>query len=196
MLVSNFNTSDNKTDAELLLLWKQTSDINFLAKLFERYMHLIYGVAFKYLKNKQDSEDMVMQLFEKLHKDVSKYEIKDFQKWIYVATKNFCLMKLRKGRFDFDSERVQIEQDSVEFDSFLHPDEVNTYSEEKLEALEKCLDKLNNEQKLCVSLFYLKKKSYREINHELHLEMKAVKSAIQNGKRNLKNCIEGTIEEI
>ena len=62
----------------------------------------------------------------------------------------------------------------------------------KEKALKKCLDQLKDMQKACVEKFYLSKKSYLEIAAELKLNLNSVKSNIQNGKRNLKICIEGS----
>ena len=49
---------------------------------------------------------------------------------------------------------------------------------------------LNPEQQLCVTLFYLEKKSYQEIADSSGFTMMQVKSHIQNGKRNLKIIME------
>ena len=62
--------------------------------------------------------------------------------------------------------------------------------EQDLNALKKCIDQLKQEQKECVKLFYLDEKCYQEIADEINVELKKVKSLIQNGKRNLKICIE------
>jgi len=62
--------------------------------------------------------------------------------------------------------------------------------DQDMEALKKCIEELKLEQKLCVTLFYLEEKCYQEIAEELNFELKKVKSHIQNGKRNLKICME------
>ena len=62
--------------------------------------------------------------------------------------------------------------------------------DQDLEALKKCIDQLKNEQKECIKLFYLEEKCYQEIAESTNYELKKVKSYIQNGKRNLKICME------
>jgi len=59
-----------------------------------------------------------------------------------------------------------------------------------MEALKKCIGELKSEQKECITLFYLEEKCYQEIAEELNFDLKKVKSHIQNGKRNLKICME------
>ena len=62
--------------------------------------------------------------------------------------------------------------------------------EEHLEKLSKCLDTLTPEQKTTVDLFYLQNKSYKEIEAVTGLEWNKVRSHIQNGRRNLKICMD------
>jgi len=56
--------------------------------------------------------------------------------------------------------------------------------------LRKCIEGLSSEQKQCIKLFYYKEKCYKEISDITKFDIKKVKSNIQNGKRNLKNCME------
>jgi RNA polymerase sigma-70 factor (ECF subfamily) len=63
-------------------------------------------------------------------------------------------------------------------------------NEDLQERLKACLEHLKDEQRRCVELFYYRQHCYREIAAELMLDENKVKSFIQNGKRNLKNCIE------
>jgi RNA polymerase sigma-70 factor (ECF subfamily) len=65
--------------------------------------------------------------------------------------------------------------------------------EESFEKLGKCLETLPVEQKESVQLFYLMKKCYKEISDLTGLEWNMVRSYIQNGRRNLKNCMEKKI---
>ena len=75
----------------------------------------------------------------------------------------------------------------MESATYVHPiDEVN----KKEDRLDDCLKQLKDLQKECIDEFYMKKKSYSEISSELHVTLNAVKSHIQNGKRNLKICLE------
>ena len=63
-----FNIKNKKgvSDDWLIDQFTSTGDLEFLGKLFERYMHLIYGVCLKYLKDRDVSQDATMQIFEKL----------------------------------------------------------------------------------------------------------------------------------
>jgi len=181
----------NKTDRELLGAFLQDRDIEILGKLYSRYMHLIYGVCLKYFKEPEKAKDIVIELFEKVQTEIQRHEIKNFKSWLYVVTKNHCLMELRKTKA---GEIILVSSDEelahfMENETELHP--IDSEANEKLEtALNECIEKLKTEQKKCIRLFYFKNKCYREIAELLKLEEKKVKSFIQNGKRNLKICLE------
>ncbi|MEQ8424266.1 MAG: sigma factor-like helix-turn-helix DNA-binding protein, partial [Cyclobacteriaceae bacterium] len=68
--------------------------------------------------------------------------------------------------------------------------ETDNGRENDLTKLEHCIEKLKNGQKDCVRLFYLKEMCYKEIVDKTGIDLKKVKSHIQNGKRNLKICME------
>lgn len=62
--------------------------------------------------------------------------------------------------------------------------------ETNLQQLQRCMEELGAEQKRCVQLFYLDQKCYKEITEFTGFDLNKVKSYIQNGKRNLKICME------
>jgi len=77
----------------------------------------------------------------------------------------------------------------MESDTFLSPlDEPEEKNMNK--ALQECLEKLKEKQRQSVELFYYKEKCYQEISEEMGIPLTKVKSYIQNGKRNLKICLE------
>ncbi|MBE0652578.1 MAG: sigma-70 family RNA polymerase sigma factor [Bacteroidales bacterium] len=171
--------------------FRESLNPDILGELFSPYMHLVYGVCLKYLKNRETAQDAVMQIFEKLLAELPKHDIKEFKPWLYVLTKNFCLMELRSAKSRMEREKkYTIEQETfMEPEERMHPlDEENSLLNT---ALQECIDKLKKEQKECIALFYYKDKCYQEIADILHIEEKKVKSHLQNGKRNLKICLEG-----
>jgi RNA polymerase sigma-70 factor (ECF subfamily) len=179
----------DRSDEELLRQFMRSGSLDTLGELYSRYMHLVYGVSLKYLENREEAKDMVMQIFEKLILDLPGQEINNFKSWLYVITKNHCLMQIRSqksasGRL----EKYKIEQEFMESEQELHPLDKEDHSVE--DALKKCIEQLKNEQKQCIELFYYEKRCYQEIADMLHMNEKKVKSYLQNGKRNLKICLE------
>lgn len=179
------NQHTNSTDQELLANFYRSHDNKWLGILFQRYTLLLFGVCMKYLKNEEEAKDAVQQVFMKALTELEKYKVDYFKSWIYMVAKNHCLMKLRDrpGKHTAElSDRMinSLTEEDNEL-KWTHLEKEHT-----LETLSASLQELNEEQKRCVILFYLEKKSYQEVAAETGFSLMQVKSYIQNGKRNLK----------
>jgi RNA polymerase sigma-70 factor (ECF subfamily) len=178
------------SDKELIAEYKKTADKIFVGILYKRYSHLVFGLCMKYLKDEDEAHDAVTNIFTKLFDDLQKHSIEYFKSWLYTFSKNYCLMqlrsaqsKLRKGlEYEYDVKMF------VEKSEEMHQN-ANKREEEYI-ALEKAMAGLNEEQRICVELFYMKDKSYNEIAEITGYSLNSVKSYIQNGKRNLKIKLE------
>ncbi|CAN5508665.1 sigma-70 family RNA polymerase sigma factor [soil metagenome] len=175
-----------KEDAELLILYQQTEDLAYLGELFDRYIHLVYGICLKYLKGQEESKDMAMQVFEKLAVQLKQNEVKNFKSWLHVLTKNECLMLLRTQKYKVERANLTIyPDDGMDFSLNMHHQE-DEKLESNLQDLELAIKELPTEQKQCIKLFFFQQKCYKEIVELTGYELNKVKSYIQNGKRNLK----------
>jgi RNA polymerase sigma factor (sigma-70 family) len=175
-----------QADHELLQSYRQSGETALMGHLFARYKALVYGVCLKYLKDREEAKDAVMSIFEKLVSTLLEHEVTHFKSWLYVTTRNHCLMQLRSQK---SKRTVEISPFLMETDTSWHQEDA-TDLEGNLVKLERCIEKLVMEQKRCVQLFYLQRKCYQEISQETSYNLKQVKSYIQNGKRNLKLCME------
>ncbi|MTI23189.1 sigma-70 family RNA polymerase sigma factor [Fulvivirga sp. RKSG066] len=173
----------------LLVAYKQSGDLQLLGDLFKPYMPLVYGLCLKYLKDPQESQDAVMQIFEQLIPKVKAHQIENFKSWLYVLSKNHCLMYLRSQKHKRNQQHLEIGSTGVENMALMHHND-ESFDEENISRLEQCIEELQKEQKACIRLFYLQKKSYKEVEEITKYDLKKVKSYIQNGKRNLKTCME------
>ncbi|MBX7181836.1 MAG: sigma-70 family RNA polymerase sigma factor [Bacteroidia bacterium] len=190
-----FKKKEERSDKECVALFKQTGDQRYFTPLFNKYSHLVYGSCFKYLENEEDAKDAVLEIFEKLRTDLQKSNIEHFSSWLFMVTKNHCLMKLRKAK----TREQHLDTISLETGRFMenglevHP---NTENEQEalLQQMERCLKTLVEKQKICVELFYLERLNYAEVARKAGFDINQVKSFIQNGKRNLKLCIEAGIK--
>jgi len=187
-------TLNSKIDEELLQEFTSSGSLDTLGELYSGYMHLVYGVCLKYLKNREESMDAVMQIFEKLITDIPKQKIENFRSWLHVVTRNYCLMQLRSGKTYNEklSEWVLDQVTFMENNNYLHPIDDEEYDDK--EALADCIERLKDEQKECIRQFYYENKCYSEIAINIGADEKKVKSHLQNGKRNLKLCIEEKYE--
>ena len=173
-------------DNELLQRFYTDRDNEWLGILLQRYTMLLLGVCMKYLKNEEEAKDGVQQVFFKAINELHKYKVAYFKSWIYMVAKNHCLMKLRdKGKYtaEINEHLMATPDETTDKNSYIEKDKALTNMAE-------ALLKLNKEQQVCITLFYLEKKSYQEITEQTNFSLLQVKSHIQNGKRNLKLLME------
>ncbi len=185
-MLSTPKKREEKSDAELLDLYVQSGRTEVLGVLYNRYMPLVYGLCLKYLKNAEAAEDAVMQLFEVLLDKVGKFEIREFRPWLYTVARNHCLQGLRKTKREIVTDFGAVVMES---DDPAHPFD-GEENEIRTDALRQCIEQLPVPQRESVRLFFLEEKSYAETADETGYQLKSVKSYIQNGKRNLKICLE------
>jgi RNA polymerase sigma-70 factor (ECF subfamily) len=180
------NLYENISDNDLLDRYYKSDDQQWIGILLERYTMLLLGVCMKYLKNEEEAKDAVQQIFLKVLTEVSKYKIDYFKSWLYMVAKNHCLMKLRGQQGKYIKELK--EEALIEHHE---PDKTELLANEKTYSLlEESIEELSEEQKQCVTLFYLKKNSYQQITERTGFSLMQVKSYIQNGKRNLRMLLE------
>jgi len=174
------------TDQELLDRWYSDRNNEWLGVLLQRYTLLLFGVCMKYIKQEDEARDCVQQIFVKVITELAKYRVEYFKSWIYTIARNHCLMKLRDqhGRAAELSESMLAAWDDEPGNNS------HQQKEQLLEWMGDALEELGKEQKLCVTLFYLNKRSYQEIASNTGFTLMQVKSHIQNGKRNLKLLME------
>ena len=185
MLFNRQHTS-NLSDLELVSEYQKSHHTKYVGELFNRYAHLVLGVCLKYLKDSDESQDAVMQIFEKLIADLKKQNIQNFKSWLHVVSKNYCLMQLRKKKRVSSGEAFENAERTLESTNEL--DEVKI-KDAQLNQLEEAIEQLKPEQRNCIKLFYIEKKCYQEVSLNTGFSEKQVKSYIQNGKRNLKLII-------
>ena len=186
-------TTSGKGDFDeqgMLLEYRNTGNLEILGKLYERYMPLVFGLCLKYFKDEEQSKDAVMQIFEELVTKLKVHEVINLKSWLYTLSRNHCLMDIRSAS---KHEFVQIEEDVMENGAFVHLN-IDEVREDKLHIMEKCIEKLPLEQKETIKLFYLEQKCYKDVSDITGYDFNKVKSYIQNGKRNLKICIDKNSE--
>lgn len=181
----------------MVTLYQQHGDLEVLGLLYQRYMDLVFGVCLKYLIDSESSKDAVMQIFEELVQKLRKYEVENFKSWLHTLAKNYCLMQLRTPKnlktteFSFSENGRGLGADVMQSDEDVHLNGA-MQKEENFKRMEKCLQTLSPEQKATVEMFYLENKCYKEIAEVTGIEWNKVRSYIQNGRRNLKICMDKT----
>jgi len=187
----NKDLYSHMTDQELLACYNADHNNEWVGALLKRYTLLLLGVCMKYVKNEEEAKDCVQQIFFKVLTELPKYKVEYFKSWIYTIARNHCLMRLR----DRHGRPAQITDNMLAAWDEDTGKSKHLEKDHLLELMTQALEELGKEQKLCLILFYLEKKSYQEIADTTGFTLMQVKSHIQNGKRNLKLLLEKKIRE-
>lgn len=178
------------TDVEYLSDYRRTGDLTGLGELYERHMDMVFAVCFRYFRDEDEAKDAVMQVFEQLMTDLKTHEVQNFKSWLYSVARNYCLMQLRQKRVIVGDEGI-FEQEAYENFVSEPPEKEDWRIEAQLSDLSDCLQTLAQEQRRSVELFYFQQLCYQQIAEQTGFAITKVKSYLQNGKRNLKLCMEG-----
>ena len=178
------------SDNELVERYRNELDSAYVGVLYKRYSLLLYGLCYKYLKNEDDAKDAVIEIFEYLLEKLKTAEVSYFESWLYIVAKNHLIKKINKIN---SLKTIELdENDKNSAGKFMENEAESDLNikEEKSEYLQQAISNLNEEQRTCIELFYYQQKPYQEVASITGYDLNKVKSAIQNGKRNLKLFME------
>ena len=189
--IFSFRSLKKLSDEELIAAYKRSSDLKVLGELYQRKSVMISSICVKYMDRMEDAEDAAIEVFEVIKKDLLKHEVQNINGWLFSVTRNLCYKKLNKLK----KEGAVLSDDEKSFNQFVESESDNDLNdkllkEAELELMEEAIKQLKDEQRICIELFYLKQMSYKEIVAETQIDLKKVKSHIQNGKRNIKIWME------
>lgn len=191
MKFSIFSRNKTKSDKELLDEYRKENNMEVLGELYHRYLEMVYGVCMKYFKDEMRSEDGVMEVFELVVKRLPNHTVDYFKSWLYRVASNHCLDMLRKESREREKKDSYENMQSHSIPRLMdEEDDSWQWREEQIGILEDCIEALKAEQKQVISLFYIDGKSYEELSEVMDIKWSKVRSLIQNGKRNLKICVE------
>jgi RNA polymerase sigma-70 factor (ECF subfamily) len=185
MLLNKRSFVRKLSDEDIISLYKEKLWTSCIDELYQRYAHMVFGVCLKYVKQIENAEDLTLTLFASLSEKLEQHQVQHFKSWLYVSARNSSLMFLRANKINLElkDEHLLYDDSDQRLDDKLEHDEL-------IESLIEVFEELKDEQRICIQLFYLQKKSYEEVANMTHYSLKEVKSHLQNGRRNLKLLLE------
>ena len=99
---------DSEVSAELLKI--KNGDVNALSKLYDLTANHLYAVCYSYMRNRQDAEDALSEVYLKVMRHINKFNGKSGFNWLYTIAKNTCLNNVKKRErevtVDFADEKT------------------------------------------------------------------------------------------
>jgi RNA polymerase sigma-70 factor (ECF subfamily) len=190
MLLNRRSYVRKLSDEDIISLYKEKQWNSCIDELYQRYSHMVFGVCLKYVKQTENAEDLTLSLFASLTEKLLYHQVQHFKSWLYVSARNSSLMFLRVNKMN-----QELKEDDVLYDDSDQQLDEKLEKDALIDSLVMVFEELKKEQRICIQLFYLQKKSYEEITFITHYSLKEVKSHLQNGRRNLKLLLDKRKEE-
>lgn len=178
----------NENEDQLIELAK-AGNLNAFAKLINQYQQMVFVIASRILKNKQDAEDATQDVFIKCYENLSKFSGQSkFSSWLYRITYNYCLDRIKKVRnIHFDNiTSIELNLTEYEIDHELEQDQ-------KV-IIKRSMNDLPEKYKLVLSMFYYQNRSYKNIAETIDETMANVKVMLFRAKKMLKVRLDKTAE--
>lgn len=150
-----------------------------LLKAVRQYSDMILRLAFSYMKNAADAEDVVQDVFTKLIEKDMHFESEEHEKaWLLRVVINLCKNKLK--RFSRRRYAALEEADAVARDD--NADLDGTVSDAVM--------RLNEKQRLVIHLYYYEGYKTPELAELLHMGESSVRTVLHRARQNLKIMLE------
>jgi len=181
--------STGPSDSEIISLVLK-GDHNAYALLIERYKSYVFTLTFRFIKNREDAEEVSQDIFVKAYRSLADFRgTAKFSTWLYTIVNTTCITFLRKKRLDvksLDDERTFEVADSQ--DSGFRANQVEQKS--RLNMVNRAIAMLSPDDAEIITLFYKNEQSLEEIGQILGVEVNTAKVRLHRARTRLKEKME------
>jgi RNA polymerase sigma factor (sigma-70 family) len=159
----------------------QRGDTNAFSILVTKYQDVVFSIALKVLKNRNDAEEIAQETFIKAFRSISSFRGKSkFSTWLFSIAYNTCITSVRKKKFPTTSiDQVQLNDEEEDWDDF------DLTGEERSKMLEMSLKKLPEDDYTLVILYYYEEQSIEDISRIAGLSESNVKVKLHRARKKL-----------
>ena len=168
-------------------------ETNAFAVLVDRYKNMIFTLALKMVKNREEAEEVAQDTFIKIYSSLNKFKgDSKFSTWIYKIAYNTCLDRLKKNK----KEDLNISID--EFSAHLIKTMDNALSaledKERKQTIQNCLNLLPGDENFLLTLFYFEDQSLEEIGKIMNINANNVKVKLFRSRQKLAVILKKQLE--
>lgn len=164
-------------------------DTKAYGQLVHRYKDLVYTLALRMLKHREEAEEVAQDAFIKVYKSLNKFKgDSKFSTWIYKITYNTCLDRLKKNKKHFNDVAIDeyTEHKLETIDNALE----HMIKEEKSALIKRCIDKLPSESSYLLTLFYFEELSLDEMSDVIGIAANTIKVKLFRARKKLTVILE------
>lgn len=156
------------------------------AILVERYQNYVFTIVLRYVKGREDAEEVAQDVFVKAYRSMADFKGNSkFSTWLYTITTTTCITFLRKKKLEvhsLDNEKVFAVADNV--DGGMSANQIEQKS--KIAMVNSAINLLNPDDAQIITLFYKGEQTLEEIAQVLGKEVNAVKVQLHRARTRLK----------
>ncbi|PKQ45610.1 RNA polymerase sigma factor [Confluentibacter flavum] len=166
---------------------------NAFSVLVDRYKDLVFSLALKMVKNREEAEEVAQDTFIKVFKSLSQFKgDSKFSTWIYKVAYNTSLDRLKKHKR---------EQSVVSIDEF-NSNQIRSMDnaldamedDERSKAIQDCIKLLPSDDAFLLTLFYFEEQSLEEIAKIVGLTANNVKVKLFRSRKKLTAILKERLE--
>jgi RNA polymerase sigma-70 factor (ECF subfamily) len=176
-------------DDQILIEAIQNGDTRAYAQLVSRYKDLVFTLAIRMLKHREEAEEVAQDTFIKVFKSLNKFKgDSKFSTWIYRVAYNTCLDRIKKNKKHLKDVAI----DEFTFNKLDTIDNAldNIIKEEKSVLIKNCINKLPEDSSALLTLFYFEELSLEEISKIINVEANTVKVKLFRARKKLAVILE------
>lgn len=160
------------------------NDLNAYSVLVDRHKDMVYSIALRILKNREDAEELAQDTFIKAYQSLNSFKGESkFSTWLYRIVYNAAISKTRKKQFKTTDLNYEIVE-NYSVDEI--KEDVNRLSDdEQKNIVNKILTKLNPEESILITLFYFNEKTTEDIGSIMGLSQANVKVRLHRLRKRL-----------
>ena len=187
------NEQMTTNDDQIIINQILEGDSNAFAVLVDRYKDLVFTLALRMIKNREEAEEVSQDTFIKVFKNLNKFKGKSkFSTWIYRVAYNTCLDRIKKLKREFNVVTIDefTENQVKPLDNAL--DQI--INDERKQDIQKCLQLLPSDDSFLLTLFYFEELSLEEISKVVGLTANNVKVKLFRSRKKLTTILREQLE--
>jgi len=168
-------------------------DTNAFTVLVDRYKDLVFTLALRMVKNREEAEEVSQDTFIKVYNSLNRFKgDSKFSTWIYRVAYNTCLDRLKKNKRQ--EYTVAIDEYTEHQVKTLENALDALEEQEKQLAIKKCLEMLPSEDSFILTLYYFEELSLDEISKITGLKPNNVKVKLFRSRKKLATILKQQLE--
>ncbi|GAA4281531.1 RNA polymerase sigma factor [Gaetbulibacter aestuarii] len=168
-------------------------DTNAFAVLVDRYKDLVFTLALRMLKNRDEAEEVAQDTFVKVYRSLKRFKgDSKFSTWVYRITYNTCLDRIKKNK-NFNSNYSVDEFTDLQLKSIDNALD-NLDLKERQKTIQNCIDHLDEEDSFLITLYYYDDLSMEEIGKTVNLTANNVKVKLFRIRKKLASILRQHLE--